>query len=354
MKQSADLTPEAMDIFSCGYGGYHTCRIPALVTASDGTVLAFCEGRRSSPSDWGDIDIILRRSTDGGKSWGDFEVVAEEAGDVTIGNPVPIVDKTNGRVHLLFCRDGRRVFHVWSDTSGHLWSWPVEITNVFLRFRFSDDYEWDESHVLTGPVHGIQLGSGRLVAPIKFLRQEEHPAGRRRVGVIYSDDHGTTWNPGGIVPPSLHELSETTIFECSDGSICMNARWHEGTSRAVSRSHDGGLTWEEPQPEPSLPDPVCQGSSFSFADSDGARTVYLVNLADTEARRRLTIRRSTDDGRSWVASRILCQGPSGYSDIARAADGTMLVIFEHGIETYREKIALARLDPRWLESDTDA
>lgn len=80
--------------------GYHTYRIPALVVTSKGVLLAFCEGRKDSDKDSGDIDVLMRRSEDGGRSWSEQQVIWDD-GDNTCGNPCPVLDAATGTVRLL-------------------------------------------------------------------------------------------------------------------------------------------------------------------------------------------------------------------------------------------------------------
>src|SRR5262249_46138769 len=111
------------DVFTSGAGGYHTYRIPSLLGTRDGTLLALCEGRKAGASDDGDIDLVLRRSTDGGRTWGDLELVHEEGGTrpVTIGNPCPVVDRSTGTIWLAFCRNNSDVFVTASSDDGRTW-----------------------------------------------------------------------------------------------------------------------------------------------------------------------------------------------------------------------------------------
>ena len=135
-------------LFQAGVGGYHTYRIPVLTVTCTGTVLAFCERRRHDSSDFGDIDLLLRRSTDGGRNWQPVQVVWDAGAD-TIGNPCPVVDRATGVIWLACCRNNDHVYVLKSDDDGQRWSAPVDITAAVKH------PEWGP--IGTGPVHGVQL-----------------------------------------------------------------------------------------------------------------------------------------------------------------------------------------------------
>lgn len=352
----ADGPPELArrDVFVNGAGGYHTYRIPALVVTNRGTVLAFCEGRKTSSEDTGDIDLLLKRSEDGGRSWPDQITVHEDGGDapVTIGNPVPIIERGRNRIHLLFVRNYKRLFHTQSTDDGRTWSEPREETGV-LR-----ELDYPRVLIATGPVHGIQMSTGRLVAPIWICdrersdRYENVTHDRMRAGVLYSGDGGATWKTGGLVPTSVGMLHEGTVAELTDGSLMLNMRATGKGYRAVSVSADGGLSWSNPILDKSLPDPTCQGSMLRAA----AGQLLFANLATSNnlgsrGRRNLTLRMSGDDGANWRKSIVLNPGPAGYSDLAQTPDGTILCLFENGKEVYREKISLIELPAGWLRGE---
>ena len=224
---------EQEELFVSGEGGYHTYRIPALVVSTEGTVLAFCEGRRHSSSDSGQIDLLLRRSDDDGHTWGAAQVVATEM-DRTCGNPCPVVERVSGTIWLPFCKNlaagheglitqGKAPRTVWlthSEDAGLTWSEPREITAT------TKDPRW--TWYATGPTHGIQLASGRLVVPcdhmvgVHFDRQKDPYHSH----VIISDDAGASWRIGGIVDEGTNECA--VIFHLgasqqSRVSACLRA-----------------------------------------------------------------------------------------------------------------------------------
>jgi len=340
--------PAGIDLFVSGQGGYHGYRIPALAVTTRGTVLAFCEGRRDSLSDSGDIDILLRRSTDGGLTWGTPQVVVDMGPD-TAGNPAPVVDQSTGTIWLTlnhnFGDRGEEVIMkgeapraVWvthSDDDGLTWAEPSEITAQTKR----PHWRW----YATGPGHGIQLRDGTLLIPCDHSdhSDERHPY---RSHVILSHDRGATWEIGGVVGDRVNECMAA---ELADGSLYLSMRsYHGDHRRAVSRSADGGLTWSEPEPDLALVEPVCQASVVSVPV--GASGVLLFcNPASTE-RERLTVRASLDGGRTWPASELLWPGPAAYSDLAALPDGRIACLAEQGDGMPYERIRLQVFALEWL------
>ena len=340
-----------VELFRSGQGGYHTYRIPALVAAGKNTVLAFCEGRRNSAADSGDIDILLRRSLDGGLTWGKVQLVVPGGGN-TSGNPCPIVDSSDGTVWLLFCKnlargaeslitEGRAPRTVWITKStdlGVTWAEPKEITNSVKE----KSWTW----YATGPGHGIQLKSGRLVAACDHGRK----SGAKRYGhshVIYSDDHGKTWKIGGIVD---NGTNESTVVELSDGRLYINCRnTRQGVEVPAARIHawskDGGLSFSKTARDGVLIEPICQASLIRVP---GDRDVVLFSNPASGKREKMTLRLSRDACATWPISRVLYAGPSAYSDLAVADDGSICCMYERGRANPYESITFARFDLEWL------
>jgi len=350
------LDLEQTELFISGAGNYQTYRIPALVVTVAGTILAFCEGRRDSSSDSGQIDLLLRRSSDGGSAWSEPQIIATEP-DVTCGNPCPVVDQHTGTIWLPFCRnfadgpeglitEGKAPRTVWltsSQDDGLTWAEPREITST------TKDPSW--TWYATGPTHGIQLTSGRLVIPcdhmvgVHFDRQKDPYHSH----VIISDDGGVNWRIGGIVDEGTNECA---IIETADGSLYINCRNYRGEKRRASaRSVDGGDSFAQRLWEDDLPEPICQGSLLSLpaiagapVDAQPSDRALFANPASSTARRDLTLRSSEDGGRSWTVLRSLYAGPAAYSDLAVTADGaTVLCLYERGAESPYETLTLARL-----------
>lgn len=343
-EQAAKAAPQETTVFTAGEEGYHTYRIPAVVITKQGTVLAFCEGRKSGRADDGDIDLVLKRSIDNGQTWGKLELVYEEGVDkpITIGNPAPVVDQKDGVIWLPFCRNNDRVFVTSSDDDGETWSKPTEITSSVK----ADDWTW----YATGPVHGIQLTqgkqAGRLLIPCdhRVAKGPWDQAGRSHT--IYSDDHGKTWQRG---EPTDWAMNECTVAELADGDVLLNMRsYRKQGCRASATSSNGGVTWSECKNETSLPEPVCQGSLLRYTATkpEGESFLLFCNPASTKSRDHLTLRTSRDEGQSWSKGLVLCDGSSAYSDLVELPDGSVGVLYER--DDYK-KIAFRVVDLKQIK-----
>ena len=333
---------EQTELFVSGRDDYHTYRIPALLVTRKGTVLAFCEARKSSPSDYGDIDLALKRSTDGGRTWTDMQIIADD-GDHTIGNPCPVLDRSTDTIWLPLCRDNRRVLLMKSTDNGVTWSKPADITEEAV----DPAWHW----VGTGPGHGIQLRTGRLVIPC-WADATERLGEIQFSYVLYSDDHGATWERGSALDRDASD--ECEAVELIDGSLYMNMRSRGGRKqRAYSFSGDGGETWSPVKYDPCLPEPSCQGGIVRFTRTDqvSKNRILLATPANPAARTCLTIRLSYDECRTWPVSKVLFPGSAAYSDLAVTADGQILCLFE--AEDY-EKIVLGRFNIEWLTDGADS
>ena len=332
-----------LDIFTSGQDGYHTYRIPSLIVAPNGDLLAFCEGRRNSRSDHGDLDLMLKRSEDGGETWSAQQVVYGEEGEITIGNPCPVVDMDTGTVWLPFCRDNDEVLITCSIDDGTTWTEPEEIT------REVKDGAW--TWYAAGPGVGIQLRHGehrgRLVIPCDHRAPDTYNNGSH---TFYSDDHGESWQLGGAIQPGANECQ---VVELDDGRLVMNIRMQEFNQghRGVACSDDGGETWAELRHDEGLPCPICQASFV------GSRDYLLFSnpvppgeaAAGRGERVNTTVRLSEDEGDTWPVARLLHEGPGAYSCLCVLPEGEIGCLYEAGSEHAYEHLVFAKFPRGWLE-----
>ncbi len=343
--------PEGCPLFVSGQDGYKTYRIPALALSVKGTVLAFCEGRKNGASDTGDIDLLLRRSSDNGKTWGAQQVVWDDAGN-TCGNPCVVVDRQSGTIWLLSTwnrgddherqiiagqsKDTRRVFVTSSTDDGLSWSKPLEITAAVKK----PEWTW----YATGPGGGIQIEhgphQGRLVIPCDHIEAEtKHYYSH----VIYSDDHGATWQLGGRTPQ--HQVNECEVVELSGGRLMLNMRNYDRSVKSRQRavSSDGGMTWTDQRLDPALIEPICQAAihRFSWPQEGQPGVVLFSNPASERGRFNMSVRASFDDGQTWPLAKVLHAGPSAYSDLAVLRDGQIACLYEGGVQGAYESIVFA-------------
>ena len=345
---SAPLLEQAA-LWTAGQDGYHTYRIPALLVTAKGSVLAFCEGRKTGSGDHGDVDLIMKRSTDGGRTWSPHRIVYEEGGTakITIGNPCPVVDANTGTIWLPFNRDNKAVFITSSTDDGVTWSPPLNLSATTMK----SDWDW----VATGPGIGIQLThgphKGRLVIPSDHKRSLASKQPEWNSHMMFSDDGGATWR---ISAPIQAGGNECQVIQRADGSLLVNTRMQGGWQglRGTATSTDGGATWTAIAHEKQLPCPKCQGSLLRYDD----RRLLFSNPHPPDpkdgkpsgSRVRLTVRSSTDDGLTWPLAKRLHEGPSAYSSLARLPDGTVLCLYEGGEKSPYQLLRLARFNLEWL------
>ncbi|MDA1013104.1 MAG: sialidase family protein [Planctomycetota bacterium] len=338
------------DVFTSGIGGYHTYRIPSVITTNKGTLLVFCEGRKTSSSDDGNNDMLAKRSDDRGKTWQATQLIHDEGGDaiITIGNACAVVDRTTGTVWLMMTRKNDRVLITHSEDDGRSWKSPTDITTQVKQPAWG----W----YATGPGVGIQLqhgpSKGRLVIPCDHRKTKDR-RGPSSSHVVFSDDHGKTWQLGGFVGDHTNECQ---VVQLSEGTLMLNARNHYGRSgnrpelakrRLISLSRDGGVTWSKPQVDESLIEPQCQASLVQYPRPDGEGSDWLLfsNPASRTAREKMTVRLSKDGGKSWPVAGQLHAGSSAYSCLTVLPDGRIGIVYER--ERY-SKITFAAFTLEWL------
>ncbi len=356
--QTADPVPSTT-IYRKGDNGFDTYRIPATVRTAKGTVLAFAEARKHSRSDTGDIDLVVRRSTDGGRTWGDIITVWDDGSNVC-GNPAPVVDRETGRIlllstwnngkdhereiHLRTSEDTRRIFVLYSDDDGLTWSRPREITTSVKR----SDWTW----YATGPCHAIQLRKGkhkgRIVVSSNHNLFKEGKDDGSYSHLIYSDDHGRTWAIGG---EGERDGNESTVAELKNGDLMLNMRGprHQnradnGSCRLAAVSRDQGITLEPQYYDRALTEPVCNGSILNYTPKGKLTETLLFSNPDHPTKRKnMTVKISKDSGKSWQTTCRLSDAPAAYSDMVVLSNGDLGVMYETGAESCYERIEFAIL-----------
>ncbi len=366
-------------LFEPDRDGYTMFHVPALTISAKGTILAFTEGRYGKGKDWDDMDLLMRRSTDGGRAWEPSRVIIPYTKGKPTSNITPVSDK-NGTIHLLYHVNYANAYYIQSKDEGKTWSAPVDITYVFNGFKTA--YGWKV--LATGPAHGIQMKSGRLLVPVWLcIPNKNIPGGDHRpscVATIYSDDHGKTWQRGDIIAnngdiaasgDTIINPNESIVVQLTDGSIMINMRNESPVNRRlISVSPDGISGWTTPHFDMDLFEPVCMASIIRvsgrehkksriiFANPDSRNNAIQIRKTQPvyKPRENITARISYDEGRTWAAHRSLYPGGSGYSDLAVDKNGMIYCLYEirDGNDSdWKYRIIMHRFNLEWLTHGKD-
>ncbi len=350
---------KTIPVFVSGMEGHKSYRIPAIIGLPNGDILAFAEGRVHGAGDFGDINIVMKRSNNKGKTWSALQFVAE-FDTLQCGNPAPVVDLTdpqypNGRVFLFYntgnnhegeVRKGKGYKQVWYKTSvdgGQTWSHAVDITLQVHRpnqpqmnpaYNFSEDWR---TYANT-PGHAMQFQAGKYKGRI-FVAANHSAGGPQKQGMdydahgFYTDDHGKTFQLG--LSLNVPGSNESMAAEISDGRLMINSRNQKGDIRAriIGISSNGGQTWDTTYFDHNLPDPVCQASILNIGYKKGKNILAFCNAADEKRRDNLTLRISDNDGKTWNKNFGIYKNPdkrdaAAYSDIVKTGKKKVGVLFE--------------------------
>ena len=345
-----------LPLFENQKNGYACYRIPAIIKAPNGGLLAFAEARTFGCYDFGNVDIVLRRSPDNGITWTEQKVVVDN-GHLQAGNPAPVADLhdpnyPDGRIFLFYntgiasetqTRKGRglrEVFYKTSTDHGQTWSAPVNITPYVHRPNRPDinpnyNFQQDWRSYANTPGHAIQLRhgayQGRLLVAANHSQGDPKPNfNEYRAHAFYSDDHGQTWHLSESV--EVESSNESIAAQSRNGAVILNIRQQNGLNRRrlVAISNTGGATWNSAYFDNELISPVCQASLLAATLPDGNEVLLFSNPASTETREKMTVRLSYSNGTSWATSRLIRAGASGYSDLVQQSDGLIGLLYEHG------------------------
>lgn len=350
---------KTVPVFTSGTEGHKSYRIPAIINLPGGEILAFAEGRVNNAGDFGDINIVLKRSSDKGQTWSSLQTIVD-AETLQAGNPAPVVDLTDplypqGRIFLFYntgnnhegeVRKGKGLREVWYKTSvdgGITWSEAFNLTTQVHRpkqpainstYNFSEDWR---SYANT-PGHAMQFQNGKYKGRI-FIASN-HSAGEPQKQAMdydahgfYTDDHGKTFQLAASL--NIPGSNESTAAELSNGKLMMNSRNQKGDIRAriVAISSDGGATWDTSYFDKNLPDPVCEASILTIGKKKGKNILAFCNAADEKKRDNLTLRISFNDGLTWKKSFVLDKAENvkdntAYSDIVKISGKEVGVLYE--------------------------
>ncbi len=349
---SSAAPPTSTDVFVEREGGYFAFRIPAIETAPDGSLLAFAEARKYNLDDPGygnqDIDLVSKQSRDGGKSWTLLRVIEDPGERWSAANPATVVDRTNSRVWLLYlrCRPGRntetarpgtddsQVLVRTSDDNGATWSEPIDLTRVSRDFA---DPKW--RCTVVGPGGMIQDRRGRLVAACwKF-----EPFGNF---VLYSEDHGKSWQRSSFVPGSGDEWQ---IVELAGGRLLMDIRQETGASRSFATSEDGGRTWSTHRVGLPVSPVACAIERYTLKAAGDDRDRIIWTGPRGPERQNLVVRVSDDEGKTFPVERLIAAGNAAYSDLTVLKDRSVGVLWERGAAHGYQFITFTRLTREFLE-----
>lgn len=371
---------ETTQVFPFAPGNKPNYRIPAVVQATNGDLLVFAEKRNDGIGDIGNHDIVLKRSSDKGRTWSAEHVIFDDEDrvctDLTLGRD------RDGKLWLFFLRDKKQFHYFTSADSGATWQGPVSIHAQVtkpewdsLKGKTDDDRppnpkshmaRWEKDWAQRygcGPGKAlVQLASGRLVAPGRH--REDTGGGRLRsfAHTFYSDDRGATWKLGGNVGMNT---SECQLVELADGKLMVISR-NESSDDApdnlrhlIAISADGGETWGPVRRAEELITPRCHGSVERY---DARRLLFSSPATPFRqkehpyGRYNLTVRMSQDEGATWSAGRTLWPHPGSYSDLVVLDDGTIGCIYERGKKGsthYWDELHFARFDLEWLAPSRD-
>ena len=348
--------PVQTNVYVAGADGVHTYRIPAMIVSPNGTLLVFCEARKEKISDASPTNMVLKRSTDGGKTWLPMQVLIRGQGKEAIMNPCPVVDCSSNTI-VLFCTSAHKIEHghhrhliTTSTDDGTTWSKPVNAGGRITPY--------DDSFV-SGPGVGIQTRTGRLVIPGYTGKYDSKTRTGLYSRVLYSDDHAKTWKMGQPVSVFTNECQ---VVELEDGRLMLNMRENTGKScRAVAIGEDGGRTWGEPYWDRALNECPCQASFIRYTSrKDTGKSRLLFANPDVTGdrygvvkRTRMTVRLSYDEGKTWPVEKLIHPGPSSYSSLVRLPDGNIGLVYEGGEKHRREWIRFAGISLSWLTDGRD-
>lgn len=335
-----------------GDEGIHTFRIPGLATTKRGTLIGVYDVRKRSGGDLpGDIEVGMSRSVDGGQTWDPMQIIMDMGNDPKwrydgIGDPAVLVDQSTGAIWVaatwshgdrswrgsgpgLTPEQTGQLMLARSDDDGVTWSQPINITKQIKK------PEW--SFILQGPGKGITMQDGTIVFAAQY---QDPPNATDKVAhrlphstIIYSKDHGQTWNVG---TGAVDDTTESQVVEVEPGVLMLNCRYNRKSARVVMTTQDMGQTWQKhPTSERSLIEPGSCMASLIDVDQEVGKSagqwLLFSNPDSTRQRSHITIKASPDRGATWPKQhRLLLDEDkgAGYSCMSMIDEKTVGILYE--------------------------
>ena len=336
----APMAPERISLFEMGEDGSKFYRIPALVKAADGALVAVADKRGDALGDLPNIiTIVSKRSTDGGKTWSDMSIVAK--GDTVAkcgyGDAVVIADEVKGNLVAVFSGNNGlwhsnessliRTYASTSIDSGKTWGEVKDITDQVYGGVYG---EGTRHGLFTGSGSGVQLKHGKHAGRIMLVvaaRNDASWGGTLSNYAVYSDDGGQSWQVSKNA--ACVDGDEAKVVELANGNVLMSIRNRAKGHRLFSVSTDGGETWSEPKLNETILDPACNGDIVAYTYK--GKNLLLHSLpASPTTREKVTVYVSEDNGETWMPKRCIYPGYSAYSSLQVLDDGTIGIIVEEG------------------------
>lgn len=334
------------DLFNSSMAEGVSCyRIPAIVTAPNGDILAAIDERVPSCGDlkWSkDINVVIRRSSDNGKTWTPIETVVNLPLGQSASDPSMIVDGITKEIFMFYnymdLDKERDVYYfqvVKSSDNGKTWTQPQDITDQIAKAGWKSDFKF----ITSG--RGIQTRSGKLLHTMVNLSNGLHLFG--------SDDHGKSWY---LIDTPILPANESKVVELADGRWMINSRVNKSGMRYVHISSDEGKSWTT-SPEPQLIDPGCNGSIIRYTSiEDGFKKNRLLfsNAKMEKGRENMTVRISYDEGETWSDGKTIYTGGSAYSSLTVLENGDIGLFFEK--DGYKEN-PFVSFSLKWMTDGED-
>ncbi|MFD0374786.1 exo-alpha-sialidase [Streptomyces sp. NPDC127112] len=366
-RQKPGLTAAVSAPFNAFTEGYDCYRTPTLTTTKDGTLLAIAEARTTGCGDIGDIDLVLKRSTDEGRTWGPLQIIRGAGDPGAYGNPAPVVDSASGRITLL------HAYSTWTaDPDGNRVRGPRELR---LAHSTDDGATWttdpepqpqlkgpDWTWVSVGPGHGVQLTPTRPDRPGRLVVSADYRSetGESGAQLLYSDDGGLTWKAGArwAAPEGRPAPNEPALTQLPDGRIYVNAR---STATCGTADHRMSAVIEDASapevpapgfvPVTGLPAPPAAGSVLQLPGGPLLLSAPSRPGAESSDRWTLAVRTSRDEGRTWSKEgAVVLRERAGYSDMAALPGGRVGLVYETANGTPHGYVKFTAFGPHELQA----